>query len=286
MCIFSGHVEDVNSTNIFARVSGNVEYLAYSMNVAAEMDVAMILPIPAVLPDKTNLINNIGSSGYTLSKDGIIFLDLSDYPELFKDLESPFQVTTREFDNLSFSASKGVLAVEQVGDYICTFVPTNNDWDRIDPQFKLSNDTWAKLNYQENYSFVVVQLNIIEKFPKMNVLGKSNRVKPSARVEKKKFHPIAFIFETQFPNWIYFPTTHVHDGQVHDREEFNHNFYFQSLEIKKPHEAGFEKSGSTAGAFVNIAKAKGLVEPNQLILKSTMNGTFPNLDTWVIPAEY
>ena len=31
MCCFSGHVSDVSGTNIFARVSGDREYVVYEM---------------------------------------------------------------------------------------------------------------------------------------------------------------------------------------------------------------------------------------------------------------
>jgi hypothetical protein len=50
MCCFTSHVTDVSATNIFARVSGDTEYLVYEMTFSPDEDTAMILPIP-VLPE-------------------------------------------------------------------------------------------------------------------------------------------------------------------------------------------------------------------------------------------
>ena len=48
MCCFSGPVDDVAATRIFARMVGSDRQLiAYEMQLAAAAPVAMILPIPA-----------------------------------------------------------------------------------------------------------------------------------------------------------------------------------------------------------------------------------------------
>jgi hypothetical protein len=51
MCCFSGPVESVHSTNIFARVGdGDRQFIVYSMSVDAPADLAMILPLPVKTP--------------------------------------------------------------------------------------------------------------------------------------------------------------------------------------------------------------------------------------------
>ena len=83
MCLFSGYpegrefhsVEKVSGTNIFARSSnGNGrQILVYSMNLASQIDLAMILPlpVPAGCP-----------------KDAVRFISLEDYSHFFRDMES------------------------------------------------------------------------------------------------------------------------------------------------------------------------------------------------------
>ena len=71
MCCFSGPVEDVSDTKIFARLAGARQYLAYEMRFSAAADLAMVLPIP-VVPGTGD--------------DGVEFLSLEHYPDFFDDL--------------------------------------------------------------------------------------------------------------------------------------------------------------------------------------------------------
>src|SRR5690606_9221760 len=71
MCCFSGVIERVSATSIFARKLGGEQLLVYSMTLATSRDVAMILPLPI---DRAR------------SAPPVRFLDLQGYPELFTDL--------------------------------------------------------------------------------------------------------------------------------------------------------------------------------------------------------
>ncbi len=72
MCCFSGTVESVSDTNIFARFAAKGEqFLAYSMKLRTDKELAMILPIP--VPSKTK-------------DDAVKFIDLEGYPDFFKDI--------------------------------------------------------------------------------------------------------------------------------------------------------------------------------------------------------
>ena len=42
---------------------------------------------------------------------------------------------------------------------------------------------------------------------------------------------MAFEFETRLKNEIFFPTVHIHDGEVHKREHFDHTLYLQNAEF-------------------------------------------------------
>src|SRR6516165_6436387 len=76
MCCFSGHVERVADTSIFARsVDNGRQLLVYSMTISTKEDVAMILPLP-VPPNSP--------------EDAVRFIDLKEYPSFFLDLKAGF----------------------------------------------------------------------------------------------------------------------------------------------------------------------------------------------------
>ena len=41
-------------------------------------------------------------------------------------------------------------------------------------------------------------------------------------------HPMAFEFPRCDPNYLFFPTVHVHDGRVHSKAKFDHALYCQT----------------------------------------------------------
>src|SRR5438552_13076314 len=75
MCCFSGPVNEVHGTRIFARGTGDRQILVYSMSVAFRQEVAMILPLPVPLRP---------------TEDAVRFIDLSDYPTFFADMGRGF----------------------------------------------------------------------------------------------------------------------------------------------------------------------------------------------------
>jgi hypothetical protein len=75
MCCFSGSVEVVADTKIFARSatgSRDGQVLVYSMTYAASADLAMVLPLP-VPPNP--------------SENAVTFVNLEGYPDFFRDME-------------------------------------------------------------------------------------------------------------------------------------------------------------------------------------------------------
>jgi hypothetical protein len=115
MCLFTGSVHDVSHTAIFARSSeGNRQILVYSMALSASTDVALVLPLP--IPP---------GSG----EDVVRLIDLSAYPRFFDDLNEAI-----------FSGSFGSapdLMVHEVGAFEASFVPTRDDFARLDERFRI-----------------------------------------------------------------------------------------------------------------------------------------------------
>jgi hypothetical protein len=253
MCCFSQPVVSVSATNIFARGGGaGRQFLAYSMTVNADKELAMVLPLP-VKPGT--------------GENGVSFIDLSGYPTFFTDLRSGFPAPTAG-SHFGCSKTRGMdaaaapLAVVSVGNFEASFVPTLKDFSRLDERFRISDDAWKKLPQYHDYGFAVFKL----KSGEMTV------------------HPMAFSFLRRDPKSLFFPTVHIHDGEVHPQAEFDHVLYCQPREHEPLQVRDWRESPGNAAKFVKVDKAKGLVASDQHCYQKLMHGMLPNQDTLVANA--
>ncbi|MEZ6135643.1 MAG: hypothetical protein R3C53_12105 [Pirellulaceae bacterium] len=256
MCCFAGPVQSVTNTRIFASLSGTgTQFVAYQMRYKSEVPNAMILPIPA-------------ERGAT--EASIRFVDLSEYDRFFPDLNRGFPEISRPPLNSRArptAAAENAIEVHEVGDFVASFVPMMKDFERLDPQFVIDQEVWAKIPEYADYSFVVFQLK--------NLAGEP--------------HPMAFEFSTRMPNTVFFPTVHIHDGEVHDVEEFDHELYLQHVAYDKLASSTYsakvdratkcERSKFKASVFMNVEKAKGLIDPDLLVHRKKLVGRLNNRDT-------
>lgn len=183
----------VSKTNIFARmIEPGVQALAYSMNLDAGREVAMVLPLP-VVPDSGD--------------DAVTFIDLQAHPKMFEELHALFYVppplSRAAPKSASFSAPK--LKVHKVGAFVASYVPTRADFSRLDPQFRLPEVLFDAVPHYADQGFAVFQL----------------------APGKVTVHPMAFTFPTRTPDRLFFPTVHVHDGEFHASAKFDHALYYQ-----------------------------------------------------------
>lgn len=256
MCCFSQPVIAVNNTQIFARPSGKgTQFLAYQMNYESSVDNAMILPLPVRQPANDNSLK---------------FIDLSHYDVFFDDLARgfPFQMPPSiGCSGPSETAAGNKLQVFEVGNYIASFVPTLADFDRLAPQFTLRKDVWAQIPQYIDFGFAVFQLA-------------SGAMKP---------HPMAFEFQTANDD-LFFPTMHIHDGEIHASEEFDHILYLQhaGLDSKaygyqnahiEDKSTGFIRSKYPASQFCRVDQSAGLIAGDLLIHRKIVQGNIPNKDT-------
>lgn len=260
MCCFAGPVLSVRNTSIFGRLTERgTQFLVYQMEFSSAGANAMILPLPTALPAR---------------EDAVRFLDLKGYGSFFADLQVGFPVRQPFQLSRSRSAAAGVavaaaapLEVHEVGDYVASFVPSQSDFGRLDPAFRISKETWAKIPTYGDYGFAVFQL-------------KSHSGKP---------HPMAFEFDTRMPDAAFFPTVHIHDGEVHAVDAFDHALYVQDARFDRA--AGsyddhdtvdratqLVRSDRAVGAFADAERAKGVLDPHLLVHRRDMRGTFPNRD--------
>ena len=259
MCIFAQPVISVNNTQIFARLSGKgSQYLAYQMDYRSDEQNAMILPLPVSQP---------------ASDDSVRFIDLKGYESFFDDLANGFPFVPHSGIGCggleSKDAAEGMLEVFEVGNYIASFVPTLADFDRVDPKFRLPAETWDNIPGYQNFGFAVFQLA-------------AGSLKP---------HPMALEFSTQTDNQeIFFPTIHIHDGEVHQTEQFDHALYMQhaGLDSKvsdyknynvEDEATGLVRSQQQVADFAKFREAAGVLKPDLLLHKKILHGNLPNTDT-------
>jgi hypothetical protein len=268
MCLFSGPVEKVWSTRIFARpLENGRQLLVYGMSVEVADDVAMILPVPvpAGSPD-----------------DAVTFVDLSSRPAFFEDVAALFPPPEREALALGRSLVAGPqpqsLVVHEVGDFEASFVPRPRDFDRLDERFRLPGDVFDAIPKYADWGFCVFKLrgpgggrsSILDLFRSKSRRGGAGK--------SRAIHPMAFEFPRRDPSALFFPTVHVHDGAVHPTAEFDHALYCQTDAALEPF-MQWERSASRAQAMPEDAQR--WVEPARFVYKRTLSGEQPNRDTLV-----
>ena len=249
MCCFSRPVISVSATNIFARAGEDGrQFLVYSMTLKAKDDLAMVLPLPV-------------QNG--TDEKGVSFIDLSGYPDFFADLRKGFLVMNKSLGEIrrrsTPKAAASKLEVVRVGSFEASFVPTVQDFSRLDERFRLPAGTWKNLPDYQSYGFAVFKLKSGE----------------------AKIHPMAFFFPRRDTKSLFFPTVHIHDGKVHPEAGFDHALYCQPNEQERPAVREWQESYADARRFMKVDKAKGLILADQHCYQKQMHGQLPNRDTLV-----
>lgn len=249
MCCFTGPIESVSKTNIFVRkMDEKRQSVVYSMTLDTKADVAMVLPIPVARG--------------TGEKD-VEFVNLEKYPHFFQDMAKGFPAPKGPGRSLG-PASGGIenkkqLAVVSVGSFEASFVPKPADFERLDKRFRLPDGTFEKLPGYKDFGFAVFKL----------------------KKGRSRIHPMAFVFPTRWPEKLFFPTVHIHDGKIHERAGFDHSLFLQAdLEDDKPLR-GWMESPKVASGFMDVAKSKKLVTAGEHCYWRRVRGKRKNADITV-----
>lgn len=262
MCCFSGRVDWVGATRIFARTGQDGhQFIVYQMSYSAKEDLAMILPLPVAK----------GTSETSVS-----FVDLSGYASFFDDVERGFPRPRHITIGIGCSANPPVatsvpLKVVSVGDYEASYVPTVNDFSRLDERFRLPAATWDKLPAYKSYGFAVFKLRQEKKqigSPEQSPFG-------------KQAHPMAFSFPTAYPRVLFFPTVHIHDGKVHETAMFDHLLYCQPATGRSLNSLAWKESPKLAKEYMKVEKTKSLIAGDQHCYRLEMSGELANRDVTV-----
>jgi hypothetical protein len=244
MCCFTGAVEQVSGTRIFARPGDKGrQLLAYEMTYQSSADVAMVLPLPVPHDSPDNAVR---------------FIDLSGYPDFFDVLHQMMPVKrSKGLKMLSFGADE--LPVVTVGSFEASFVPSQKAFSRLDERFRISEDAWKKLPQYADWGFAVFKL-------------KKGNLRP---------HPMAFEFPKRNAAQIFFPTVHIHDGTVHDFATFDHELFAQPAKGGFIHDVNWDESADLAKTLLDENKAKGLIDPAAHVYSRRLAGSLKNADTWL-----
>ena len=248
MCCFSREIRSVKNTRIFARLDTNGrQFTIYAMSISTEKDVAMVLPLP-VLPDS--------------GENALTFISLEKYPGFFDDLATGFPRRAGPADPFGaanfLSNDSGPLEVKQVGAFEASYVPSVADFSRLDKRFRLPDGTWDKLPGYKGFGFAVFKL----------------------RSGEHNVHPMAFSFPSAVPDRLFFPTLHIHDGEVHPKADFDHTLYCQGTGLK----SDWHESPGIANQFMKPELTRGIVFGAQHVYERTLHGELANTD-WVVKAR-
>ena len=243
MCCFSLAVQRVANTRIFSRrLDATQQAIAYQMEFSADSDLAMILPLP-VVP---------GSD-----EKAVKFINLEEYETFFADLNKAFPIPESSSRAHTLSADKGIdtqLEVQSVGSFEASFVPTVADFHRLDERFRIAPEIWKKIPVYADYGFAVFKLK------------KGNH----------KVHPMALSFPSRHPEKLFFPTVHIHDGEVHAKEHFDHELYCQIAQPGLFAMLKWEESPGIASGVCKIDKSQGLLHADGHIYRRRLVGNFEN----------
>lgn len=235
MGCFSGTVSNVANTRIFGRVTEkSTQYLVYQMEYTADNDIALILPLPT--PPNS-------------SPDAVRFIDLSAYPEFFDDMEKGFPLA-HAVPGLGHKSQAA--QVHTVGSFDASFVPSRQAFSQLDARFRIADDLLNRLPEYHDYGFAVFKL----------------------RADAHTIHPIAFEFQTDSPQLLYFPTVHIHDASLATEAKFDHELFCQAR-------AGWLRSYDVAGAFIDVTRTDGIVDANERVSRMSVQGMHPNSDILV-----
>lgn len=184
--------------------------------------------------------------------DAVKFIDLSGYPTIFSELF--------KFVHFGDSIPLGLgrdLAVQEVGAFEASFVPGIADFARLDRRFQLPAGTWDKLPAYRDYGFAVFKL----------------------KAGEREIHPMAFSFPRRDASALFFPTVHIHDGQVHEVASFDHRLYAQVGEQRIPESEQWQESARHAGHKIDLKRAAGIIAGDQHVYFRELEGELPNQDT-------
>lgn len=251
MCCFTGRVEKVDETNIFARMmQPGVQLLIYEMKLSAKTEVAMVLPIPVV-----------PGSG----DDAVELISMERYPKFFMGLNWMFEEPTlRSRRSSSDTSESATLKVHSVGAFVASFVPSLADFSRLDARFQMPEGTIDRVPEYHDYGFVVFQLAVT-----------------GGHVP---IHPMAFEFKTRDASRLFFPTLHIHDGKLQSKAKFSHKLYAQGAPKQPDWMPPLRDLAQSIATYASVDRNGGMarfLDASLSLRRRKLVGKYDNADIWL-----
>ena len=148
------------------------------------------------------------------------------------------------------------------------------DFARLDERFRMPDNVWSQLPQYADWSFCVFKLKPEPSAPK----GFWKWFASERPLPARKRHPMAFDFPRRNPSQLFFPTVHVHDGEVHETAHFDHTLYAQldDPSIPSGSRSGWERAQT--GTEILHEPARKLVCPVRPFFRKRIEGDHPNVD--------
>lgn len=218
--------------------------MVYQMDFEAAEDLAMILPLPVLASERASAVK---------------FVNLDGYSRFFVDMEKIFPKPQARDGLRSFGEkpAAATLPVEQVGAFEASYVPGVADFARLDARFRLPDGVWEKLPAYGQHGFAVFKL----------------------KKGRHEVHPMALTFRTALAATLFFPTVHIHDGKVHEEEDFDHSLYAQAVAGAAVRGQEWTESPGVASAVMKMDRARDLIWGGGHIYRRFIKGKQKNEDT-------
>ena len=215
------------------------------------------------------------------AEEAVRFINLKVYPEFFDHLKMmafPVEIlTARSLSMPNLYAKTIPLVIHEVGDFEASFVPGLDDFEQLDPRFRIPRTVLDELPAYQGYGFAVFKLKASTK----RHFRRFSRGSPQP--ETRKVHPMAFEFPRRQPELLYFPTLHVHDRIVHPGADFDHVLCCQPEPgwDDAVHLRNWSRSQYKANRYIDVSNVQGLVNPVEHLFRRQFAGRRQNKDTWV-----
>lgn len=168
-------------------------------------------------------------------------------------------------------AAASTLVAHDVGDFEASFVPTLADFVRLDARFRMPDDVWSKLPAYEDWGFAVFKLRA--PVPRRGVL---DFLRPEPPRPPRRQHPMAFDFPRRDAGELFFPTVHVHDGEVHPVAHFDHSLYAQLDRPSARTPSGWEGAARPTATLREAARR--FAHADRHVFRRRLRGMQPNGD--------
>ena len=237
---------------LLAAATTGASFSSIRWRLRADAPTAMILPLP--VPPNSR-------------EDALRFIDSRSYPGFFLDLQKPFVAHSKTRTGGGAAPQPlPILKVHRVGSFEASFVPSLDDFERLDPRFRLPRTVW---DARYRWGFAVFKLQdlwqTITIEPMALSFPRRDRRAVLSRGARSRRHSD--------------PTAH-----------YDHNLFFQhpsedAIACGGQSRAPRRQLDMAAREIASPLNARGVLDENLPVLIARFAGEFPNRDAQVAPED-